>query len=244
MTMSHLSPERLAALVDDTPTPIEAAHVTTCDDCTAELTAHRRLSRLSVEARADRVVPLSRFDALVPRLRAEGLVATPDRGALARRWALRVAAAISFMVIGAVAGRMTGDGAIVGLNGRSIATEGATGGTEGASEGAIGNVQRVAFTTHDDALRALMASQQTYQNAAAFLAAQDTSQRFIGLNSDAFRTRLAALDEMAAASRTALYRAPQDPLLNQYYLAFQTAREQTLLQLAASLPNTRQLGRY
>ena len=167
MTMSHLSPERLAALVDDTPTPIEAAHVTTCDACTAELTAHRRLSRLSVEARADRVVPLSRFDALVPRLRAEGLVATPDRGALASRWALRVAAAISFMVIGAVAGRMTGDGAIVGLNGRSIATEGATGGTEGASEGAVGNVQRVAFTTHDDALRALMGSCAA-RNAAAF----------------------------------------------------------------------------
>ena len=49
---------------------------------------------------------------------------------------------------------------------------------------------------------------------------------------------------MTAASRSALYRAPQDPLLNQYYLAFQAAREQTLQQLAVSLPAKRQLGRY
>ena len=38
--------------------------------------------------------------------------------------------------------------------------------------------------------------------------------------------------------------APQDPLLNQYYLAFQSAREETLRALAVSLPNTRPLGRY
>ena len=100
------------------------------------------------------------------------------------------------------------------------------------------------FRSADDAMQALAASQQTYQNAAAYLAAQDTSQHFTGLNTEAYRTRLSALDEMTAASRSALYRAPQDPLLNQYYLAFQAAREQTLQQLAVSLPAKRQLGRY
>ncbi|MEA3245521.1 MAG: hypothetical protein U9Q74_05135, partial [Gemmatimonadota bacterium] len=79
--MSHLSPERLAALADDTPTPIEAAHVTTCDACTAELAAQRRLARLAAEARVTSGPPASDFDALLPRLRAEGLAQAPDRRA-------------------------------------------------------------------------------------------------------------------------------------------------------------------
>jgi len=58
-------------------------------------------------------------------------------------------------------------------------------------------------------MQALAASQQTSQNAAAYLAAQATSQHFTGPNTEAFRTRLSALDEMTAASRSALYRAPQ-----------------------------------
>ena len=232
--MSHLSPERLASLTDDTPTPIEAAHITTCDACTDELAAHRRLARIAVESRADYAPPLSNFATLAPRLRAEGIIEAVDRRAAIRHWALRAAAAVAFLLVGAAAGRMSADGSLAALGVPSVAGIGAPAGT----------AQPVAFATQDEAMQAMMVSQQTYQNAAAFLAAQDTAQRFIGLNSDSYRTRLTALDEMAAASRTALYRAPQDPLLNQYYLALQTAREQTLQALAVSLPNTRQLGRY
>ena len=233
--MSHPSPERLAALSDDTPTPIEAAHITTCDACTAELAAQRRLTRLAVAASGEYGLPSSRFDALAPRLRAEGLMQEIDRRAMAWRWTVRAAAAIGFIAVGAVAGRITGNAPVVGMN--DVVFQG------------DGNVRGVAertpvFKSQEDALQMLTASQQAYQNAAAFLAAQDTSQRFVGLNSDDYKTRLNALDEMAAASRAALYRAPQDPLLNQYYLAFQTAREQTLRQLQVALPTTRQLGRY
>ena len=228
--MSHLSPERLAALSDDTPTPIEAAHITTCDECTAELSAHRRLTRMAATASNSYGPPSSHFEALVPRLRAEGLIAARDRGAAVRRWALRAAAAIGFTMVGAAAGRWTATGTFAGL---------------GASRDASAPVAHAAsFTSADDAMQALNTAQETYQNAAAYLAAQDTTQHFVGLNSDAYRTRLAALDDMAAASRAALYRAPQDPLLNQYYLAFQTAREQTLRALAVSLPASRPLGRY
>jgi hypothetical protein len=228
--MSHLSPERLAALADDTPTPIEAAHITTCDACTDELAAQRRLARLAAEARVSLGPPASDFDTLLPRLRAEGLAQSPDRRAAARRWALRAAAAAGFLFVGAVAGRMSA-GVPFGIPGRAAAT-------------APSLAQPASFRSPEDAMRALVASQEAYQNAAAYLAAQDTTQRFVGLDSDSYRTRLAALDDMAAASRTALYRSPQDPLLNQYYLAFQTAREQTLRALAASLPASRPVGRY
>jgi hypothetical protein len=41
---------------------------------------------------------------------------------------------------------------------------------------------------------------------------------------------------MLTASRAGLFEAPQDPVLNQYYLAAYTAREATLRQLGESLP--------
>lgn len=230
--MSHLSPERLAELSDDTPSPVEAAHITTCNQCTAELAAQRRLTRMAAAASTSWGAPSSNFERLIPRLQAEGIVETRDRKAVALQWGIRIAAAIGFIAIGVVGGRFSVAPSIVGAS-------------QGPDYMGVTPVaQRTSFATPDEAVRALNASQEMYQNAAAFLAAQDTSQRFVGLNSDAFKTRLAALDEMAAASRAALYRAPQDPLLNQYYLAFQSAREETLRALAVSLPNSRPLGRY
>lgn len=230
--MSHLSPERLASLADDTPTPIEAAHITTCDACTGELAAHRRLARLAAAASGSYGPPSSNFDTLAPRLAAEGLIDRADRRARMTRIALRVAASVGFIVAGAFAGRMTAGVQVPGI--------------PGPAAGAIMPVsaRSATFRTSDEAMQVMLTAQDAYQNAAAFLAAQDTTQHFDGLNTEAFRTRLAALDEMAAASRSALYRAPQDPLLNQYYLAFQAAREQTLQELAVSLPAGRQMGRY
>jgi hypothetical protein len=230
--MSHLTPERLAELSDDTPSPIEAAHITTCADCTTELTSQRRLSRMAAAASSNYGAPSSNFDRLIPRLQAEGIMAAPDRKAAVLRWTLRVAAAVGFIAVGAVAGRMSAGGTIVGA------------GQSGFAAADPSAVQPVAFKTFDDAERALRNSQLVYQNAAAFMAAQDSSQRFVGLNADSYKTRLAALDDMAAASRAALYLAPQDPLMNQYYLAFQTAREETLRALAVSLPTTQPLRKY
>jgi hypothetical protein len=233
--MSHLSADRLAALSDDTPSPIEAQHITTCTECTAELVAQRRLARMAAAASSSYGPPSSNFERLVPRLQAEGIMAAPDRKAMVRRWTLRAAAAVGFVAVGVAAGRMSVQRAAGGMD--NVASGGAI--------GAQGVAQRTeSFKSQDDAVRALMASQEAYQNAAAFLAAQDTSQRFISLNSDSYRTRLAAIDEMTAASRAGLYRAPQDPLLNQYYLTLQTAREQTLRALAVSLPSNQQMRKY
>jgi hypothetical protein len=53
-------------------------------------------------------------------------------------------------------------------------------------------------------VKALSASQQTYQSAAAYLAAQDTTSHFIGLNENTYRARLTALDDIIAATRSAL----------------------------------------
>jgi hypothetical protein len=236
--MSHLTSERLAALSDDTPTPIEAAHITTCSACTAELAAQRKLARLAAAAQPLAAGPLVDFDALVPRLRAEGLIKAPARSVRARLWALRLAASLALVTGGVLAGRATAARPLPLLP-RGDAASGAA----AASPAAL--AQPVAsFKSADDAIRTLTLAQQTYQSAAAFLAAQDTTAHFIGLNQNTYRTRLTALDEIAASTRAAMYQAPQDPVLNQYYLATLSAREATLRQIGQSMPATRKLGAY
>ncbi len=237
-TMSHLNPERLAALSDDTPSAIEAAHITTCDACSAELAAQRRLARLAAAAQVVPGTPVSNFDALVPRLQAEGLIAVRNRGAAVRRWSARIAASLVLVSGGVFAGRKTASHELP-----ILPKDGSTSASGGASVVSAGTPV-VSFKSADDAVKALTASQQTYQSAAAFLAAQDTGAHFVGLNQDAYRTRLRALDQIAAATRAALYQAPQDPILNQYYLGTLSAREATLTQLRQVMPSTRRLGSY
>lgn len=234
--MSHLDPERLAALSDDTPTPVESAHLTTCDACAAELVAQRKLVRMAAAAGPLTDGPLSNFDALVPRLEAEGLIARTDRRAVLIRWTMRAAASLALVAGGALAGRMS-----VGRANGSIA-EGAD--AYGGDSLMAGAESAQSFRTPDDAVKALSLSQQTYQSAAAYLAAQDTTSHFIGLSEDTYRTRLNALDDILAATRTALYQAPQDPVLNQYYQGTLSARQATLVQLRGVTPVAARKGSY
>lgn len=243
--MSHIHTDRLAALADEMPTPDEATHLAGCYDCKAEVAAFRRLARLALAAPAVGE-PLTAWSQLGPQLRAAGLItegaaAIPGgatvvpfapRTAGVPRWVLRAAAAVALLVGGAAVGRVTSPAA------------GAFGGALGGTPAVTAAIPVGAFESNDQAMRVLGVAQQQYQSAAAYLASQDTSSRFIGLNQDTYRTRLAALDEIAAAARAALYRAPQDPLLNQYYLTTLGAREATLRQIGASLPPTGRLERY
>lgn len=244
--MSHLLTDRLAAIADETPTPDEATHLAGCWDCRAEVAAYRRLARMAAMAPAPSE-PLTAWSQLGPQLRAAGLivdasaptahapatvpggatvVALPPRTPPAMRWAMRIAAGLALLVGGGAVGRMTAP-------------------TPGFDPTLVPAMNAAAnYASPDDAVRALTVAQQQYQSAAAFLASQDTTSRFIGLNRDTYEARLAALDEIAALTRAALYRAPQDPMLNQYYLTTLGAREATLRELGASMPDSRRLERY
>lgn len=256
--MSHLSTDRLAAIADDTPTADEATHLAGCWDCRAEVAAYRRLARMAAMAPLP-TEPLTAWSALAPQLRAEGIIvdrARLERSAAAgplaevpaptfagsrvvplaaRRptlqvWAMRAAAGLALVVGGAAVGRMSVGvpSPLAPITGDPIATAAAAPG----------------FRSADEALMVLTAAQQQYERAASFLASQDTTSRFIGMNEDSYQARLAALDEIAAAARSALYRSPQDPMLNQYYLTTLGAREATLRQIGATAPETRRLERY
>lgn len=241
--MSHLSIDRLAAIADETPTPDEATHLAGCWDCRAEVAAYRRLARMSAMAPTPNE-PLTAWSQLAPQLRAEGIivdtpraeagasggatvVAFPDRRPRLQVWAMRAAAGLALVIGGGAIGRATAPEAPV-FDPTLIA--------------ASTPVQ--SYRSPDDAIRALTVAQQQYSAAAAFLASQDSSSRFIGLNRDTYEARLATLDEIAALTRAALYRAPQDPMLNQYYLTTLGAREATLREIGATMPDTRRLERY
>ena len=244
--MSHLSTDRLAAIADDTPTPDEATHLAGCWDCRAEVTAYRRLAKMSAMAPLPSE-PLTAWSRLAPQLRAEGLIVDAARGAgapdgrvidinefrpqvrpSAKGWMLRAAAGLALVVGGGVVGRLS----------TAISFSG------GAEQPAFAAATPVRYQSPDEALRALNVAQEQYQSAAAFLSSRDTSARFIGMNQDSYRARLAALDDIAATARAALYRSPQDPMLNQYYLTTLGAREATLREIGASQPDARRLERY
>ena len=96
------------------------------------------------------------------------------------------------------------------------------------------------FGSVEQATAVLSKAQSEYERASLWLAANDTTVHA----SDVYRARLAALDQMMAASRAALREAPQDPVLNNYYLAASTARETALQQLSSALPVDKTIEGY
>src|SRR5688572_31893340 len=67
--MSHLHPERLAALADGEPTAAEAAHLSSCSVCAYEMAAHRHLLMLAWQERDTLSAPLTTWSPLAESLR-------------------------------------------------------------------------------------------------------------------------------------------------------------------------------
>ncbi|MDQ3950260.1 MAG: hypothetical protein M3282_07925, partial [Gemmatimonadota bacterium] len=73
--MLHLSSDRLAALADSEPTPLEADHLAACAACARERAANRALLMMARAEREQLGMPLTRWDSLAPELHRAGLVA-------------------------------------------------------------------------------------------------------------------------------------------------------------------------
>jgi hypothetical protein len=223
----HLPAERLAALADDELTTSEAAHVTSCPRCAAGLAAQRRLLTL---ARAEAVipsVPLTRWETLAPRLAAAGLIRQR-----ALRWPVRIAAALLFALGGAVFGRYTAM-----PHGVAEASLG------GAPDADNRDDSMPIFHSEAEALATLTRAEREYRHATAYLVAEEPETTTTDRR-DAYRARLATLDEVAQATRAGLQEVPNDPVLNQYYLSTVGARNATLRQLRGALPVGFRLERY
>src|SRR5207247_1624375 len=80
--MSHLTPERLAALVDEEPMATEIAHLMACARCAGEREAHRALVAMAELERASIGLPRTSWESISPVVPPR----TTARRAAARRF--------------------------------------------------------------------------------------------------------------------------------------------------------------
>jgi hypothetical protein len=228
--MQHLMLETIGRLVDEAASAEEAAHLEQCDACRTEL----ETMRADVAALANLPMiepPPTEWEALEKRLLEEGLV---RRRASARApWLpamIRTAASIAIFAIGAATGiawtRNTGD------PGSSVSSAVPFAGVE--SQSSNGNaVPLVAVReprSSDETLALYRQAEAVYLDALTRVGEMSTGEA-----GDPF-ARLAALESIAAITRSALAEAPADPVLNGYHLTALAQKEATLRQIAATRP--------
>lgn len=227
------------------------------------------LDALAARERTRVVAPLTEWHTLALQLREEGLIRGGDTWSAGRssvhrepvaaesparrrggpwrraaRWGGRVAVGAALVGSGIVAGRgMTLGEEIVPMIRAAIADSGSVRVSTG-SKGTQVTVTSRGFRSPAEAQATLARAQADFQRAAAYLAASDTALPIAEQSPQVYRDRLAALDDMMAASLAALRVAPADPLLNQYYLSTVGAREATLQQLRRTLPSDARLLRF
>jgi hypothetical protein len=251
---SHLVPERLAALADETPTAAEEQHLAACPACSAEVDSYRSLLALTRAERDRLSEPLTDWESLREALAAE----TPETAAPARQrpapvartrsWATRAAAAIVLVSSGVALGRYSarpappGDGnpaATTVANSSSIAPE--------SNDNSASLVQFAPtaqkFESADDALAAVLNAETQYRHAVAYLMVSDSADKGAGIPND-YATRLAALDEVARTAQAALIAAPHDVVLRRVYTNSVDAREATLRELGRTVPASLHGGQY
>lgn len=177
-------------------------------------------------------VPLTDWDSLSGRLRAEGLIRDPVVSRFnARRW-MQVAAGLTLAVGGAAAGRASAGASLIPKSTAVAATEVTP--QEAPTSTSLVSSTSAQFGSPEEAWEVLNRAGEEYQRASIYLSANNTEVPMPS-NPSQYRTRLAALDNVMTEIRGALKEAPQDPVINQYYLATVGAREATLRQLGTTL---------
>ncbi len=268
--MQHLSPERIAALVDEPATLDERHHLEHCALCRADFIAMRRIVAAASAERERPIVPLVPWQQLATALRDEGLLASTRSAMVSTPAEIRpilsapsVVAPLQSRRVLARWQRVSGLAAAAAL----LVTVGVAGGRLTATRPAalaelpatVAAVQPVVpgpltqpvvrFRTPDEARAMLNSAEQVYSGALLWLAAHDSAlaPRMAGGSAAAassYRERLEVLDAAMATARRALYEAPDDPVMNRYYLATLGAREVTLRRLTTVLPASQQVLEY
>lgn len=185
------------------------------------------LAKLAERERSHAGFPLTNWDLLSARLLEEGIIRDSGgtRWGASGRW-LRAAAALILVSGGIAVGRITASGG-------SRASAGKLASSASPASASADSVR--SFASEEQAWDVLNRAGADYQAASAFLASRDANMP--ADSTSIYQARLAALDGMTSASQKALYQAPHDPVINQYYLAAQGAREATIRQLSTALPS-------
>lgn len=185
----------------------------------------------------DRGAPaLTNWESLSAELRAEGLIRDQSSRFMIKPW-MQIAAGLALAAGGAAFGRMTAP-ALAPVAVQSTAPD-----QQSSNVVPVSNTQAT-FKSPDEAWEVLNRSGEEYQRASAYLSATNAEVPMPN-NASQYRTRLAALDNVMTEIRGALKEAPQDPVINQYYVTTVGAREATLRQLGATLkPSGVSLNRF
>jgi hypothetical protein len=224
--MQHLTIETVARLVDHTPDSGEAAHLEACEECRHLLEA----MRADLAALADLPMiepPPTEWDDLEARLLEEGLIRR--RPVQPSRWsmgAVRAAASVAIFALGAFAGA----GWTREPTGRLEPITPSFAGVETSST-ASASMPLVAVREPRSAEETLAFYRQAE---AVYLDALDRAASIRGGESENPVARLAALNAIAAITRSALAESPADPVLNGYHLTALAQREAIVRQMAAS----------
>ena len=173
-------------------------------------------------------------------------VATPvpaPRRRMMPAWAMRAAAGLALVAGGALAGRMTSSPPpviIAQAPGATLENGPRPGGIVSPVSSSPDFIQSTAQA------RALMLqAEATYVAAMRYLQENDSTLRPpIADPVEAYRARLAKLDDAVEETRRALRLAPTNPALNDYYLTSVSARETTLRQIDDALPVNERVTRF
>ncbi len=204
------------------------------------------LDEMLTRERERGAAPLTDWDSLSARLRAEGLIREQELQRFSTRPWMKIAAALTLAVGGAAAGRASAGAPVVPVG--SVQTASANGSESQVPDAATAQNATLAgaasiFKSPEEAWEVLNRAGEEYQRASAYLSETNNTIPMPEAT-DQYRTRLAALDNVMNEMRDAMKDAPEDPVINQYYLATVGAREATLRQLGRVLPASAQLNRF
>ena len=204
------------------------------------------LDDMVARERSPVVQPLTDWDTLSARLRSEGLIRDPMMSRFASGSFMKIAAGLMLAVGGAAVGRASAGAPVLPVKSGSPVTTAsrenpaAADADANASLASTGTIQ---FSSPEQAWEVLNRSGEEYQRASAYLSENNTEVP-LPPSTNQYRTRLAALDNVMSEMRDAMREAPQDPVINQYYLATVGAREATLRQLGTVLPASARMNRF
>lgn len=210
--MSHLTSESLARLVDESPTVDDKVHLAACSRCSDALD-EMRAQTAALGALPVIAPPADAWQTIVARMEADRVM--PPR----QRWPVGIAARAAAAVIFFALGTATGVAFSRGPDSSPLDS------TESRSTGTTVTTASLP-TTPDVALARLRIAEMMYTSALLDYAAITSPQP----PRDAV-ARLATLETIVLTTRTALERAPADPLINSYHLAALAERETLLGQL-------------
>ena len=188
--------------------------------------SEEQLDQVIAAERVREQEPLNEWRTIAARAREEGLI----REESGQRWSgqpwMQAAAAILLLVGGIAIGRTT-----IGLptTGQSVATAPPATNTQAPANSApttASPATDASFASVNDASAALDRAVLEYQRASQYIAANNLSARTRD-SAAIYRARAEALEKIVNATESALRTAPQDPVINQYYLATMGAQAAT-----------------